>query len=411
MSGENNIVSALECLPTELLLLVADYLENVADLASLLLVNTSLNIALTPRLYSAIELRHQRPTINCLHTLSTQATSATFMPGRDLASLVLSLHIAGFDILNLRRNEFAELQAGLEHALPRLTNMRKFTFKVLETLRCRVLVNLLASWESLSSVDVEVTDDDTVPDASPRAPAVPHLTSLGIRNLPSTYDDYLQQLAASCCNGLLKMSLAESDADTVKHVLGSTVFAVLQDLELEAAAFFHPDFPHGAFPSLQALVLSYDSESPWDDDSALPSWREPIPYTAYPQLESLACNVEDLPLMIPKQAKVGARIPVHTIRLNGATYERNGGAFSHISPEWDEIVESLSHLRYSGVPIRHLSFHVYRITVTQLEEVLPSLEDLESLMISSVHDPSLQVRLRLSEHPSGAESSYQHLLG
>lgn len=354
---------------------------------------------LTPCLYSAIELRHQRPTINCLRTLSSTEVPGRFLPGRDLAGLVLSLRIAGFDILNLRRNEFGELRDGLEEALPRLANIQKFSFKVLETLQCRILVNLLASWKSLSSIDVEVTDDD-LPGASPRAPAVPHLTSLSIRNLPPSYDDYLQQLAASCSNGLLKMSLAESDADTVRHVLGSTVFAVLQDLELEAAAFFHPDFPHGAFPRLRALALSYDSESPWDDDSAPPSCNEPIPYTAYPHLESLSCNVEDLPLMIPKQAEVSARLAVHTIRLNGATYERNGGAFSHISPEWDEIVEALSHLRYSGVPIRHLSFHVYHIKVTQLEEALPSLKNLESLLISSVHDPNLQVRLMLLEHLS-----------
>ncbi|KAI0669351.1 hypothetical protein C8Q78DRAFT_978224 [Trametes maxima] len=383
-------------LPTELLLLVGEYTP-AAGLASLALVNRSMNEPINSALYSSIELKGLRSALLCLRTLSLPPSSLA--RGRDLAGLVKALHLTfGIVVDNITSGHSSgwNLEKAFAKVATRLTSLRSFSYKVPGSLRFNTLIDLLtASSRVLFSFDIILSDENMfsadfkLQNPFP-SPAFERLVCVGISNLwdlPAGCFEYLHQLLVTRADHLQVISLCDAEDELSRRLLDSTTFPALRELCLETSTFLLSDFPHAAFPNLLSLTL-YGLED-FDPDQLVHSSTS-ISTAAYPVLRSLACDVSLLPTFLPKDTDMTARRPIHTVQLNCASYERNGGGHSIIAPEWEEVSAALSHLPFSGVPVCHLAFNAYRLSLDNLSRLLPSLKDLESLVMVIVYEPEFR---------------------
>ncbi|KAI0648567.1 hypothetical protein C8Q79DRAFT_581238 [Trametes meyenii] len=380
-------------LPAELLLLVGEY-TSTAGLASLALVSRSLNELITPTLYSSIELKVFRPALSCLHTISLAPSSLA--QGRDLASLVKALRLALHTVDPnpvLGDPSWWSLEDALAKVAARLNNLRSFSYNAPSSLRLNTLVDLLtASSHVLYSLDVALSDDGLFGANLRRpllSPAFEHLARVSISNLwelPAGYFEYLRHLLVTRADHLQTLSFSDMDEELTRTLLASTTFFALRELCLEAGTFSLPEFPHNGFPRLISLAIRGLEDFDLD---LLEHNSVSIPTVAYPVLESLACDVSFLPIFLPNDGD-RTRRPIHTVQLNHASYERNGGGHSAIAPEWEEVSAALSHLTFSGVPVGHLAFNTYRLSLDNLSRLLPSLKDLESLVMVIVYEPEFR---------------------
>ncbi|KAI0355256.1 hypothetical protein OH77DRAFT_1455429 [Trametes cingulata] len=385
-------------LPPELLLLIGKQSTRF-DLSSLVLAGSSMNELLTPLLYHTIELNGYSAMRLCSRTLSTPLDCLLYK--RDLVGLVQAFHVLGAEATWHTLQQEQELEKGFSLVIPRLVNLRHFSFKLTGLLHSQVLIDFLASPPGqLRSLDVEVASDqsfdcyrDTIDNSELSLPMLDHLDSFRLVaawDVSRGFFDFFRRLLAARSTHLCVLALPDSDDVFVKDVLTSNApFLALQTLEVDSSTFFQPDFPHTAFPALSTLSLSGDvCSSGLTDEEPQPG---AVPRAAYPMLEILRCHAPYLSFLLPKDAEERQRRKVHTVQLNDASYARNGGTSSPVAPEQEEVAEGLSHLPYSGVPIRHLSFSVHKITADNLATMLLSFKTLESLLVVADSEPNFEL--------------------
>ncbi|KAI0823780.1 hypothetical protein BC628DRAFT_478417 [Trametes gibbosa] len=375
--------------PAELLILVGKHVDP-NTLPSLLLVNRQLNELLTDTLYSHIKLETYEETKHCLSTLSTASRMAS-PRGCDIQSMVRSLYIDNFEMHSPVGSEeriLESLQNSLERSLPRLVNLQVLSVQLPALLLEKPLVYTVVSLaRTLISVDavlsppgeefsahLEPVAEDTIRPAS-----CLHLTKFRTDGLSPLHTAFFKSLLAYRANDLTELCLSSCIPETVCHVLGSATFPALQVLELDNTAFFHPQFPHDKFPLLS--TLSFKICLGWARE---PSDFAPFPSTAYPKLEKLSCEERDLPYFLPVDVGVSARRPIHTITLDNAMYPWGSGA-CFMPPS--EVEAALQHLPFSGVPVKHLSFHIADLYNETLSNLAPLFKSLESLLIVYSYDP------------------------
>ncbi|EIW61096.1 uncharacterized protein TRAVEDRAFT_46319 [Trametes versicolor FP-101664 SS1] len=392
------------CPPPEILLEIGRF-TGPPGLAVLLLANKWLNEFLSPLLYSAVVLKEPRSTHMWLRTLLTSQNE--LFGARDLVGLVRSLHVSDvlskFSIAHFFEDK---IKAGISQVLPRLTSLRELCFRSPRVLTIDVLVDFLhMSRGNISSIDVVLAENEQgrIPFEEERRfkrtlQPLGNLTLLRINHFhhfPLACTDFLQRLLTAHSNQICTLSLSDSDERISRRIIGTAPrFPMLIDLDLDVTVFFLRKFPHKAFPRVQTLtlrggedVLNFDIRE-----------KGRLPPSAYPLLGKISCEDPFLHVFLPAGAGPHGRRPIHTIQLNDASWEADGD-YDGIAGDWWSVADSLKSLRFSGTPVRHLSFCSDDIQLAQLASLSECLISLETLVIATVRGPALD-----------CDSSVEHLL-
>ncbi|KAI0634801.1 hypothetical protein C8Q77DRAFT_1104112 [Trametes polyzona] len=364
-------------------------LRRRADLLPLLLVNKLVNAVLTPVLYTDIDLLECASALKCIRTLAAPPSLRAFR--RDLPALVQAfvLRVPAEDLpWSPDSHAFG---APLLTCLLRMVNLRHFTCLLPLPFAPSMLALLVSGSRPLLQ-----TIELVIPKAREPRPAMrirldpddpaklPDLRTFKLDvwqplepTLARTVHNLLRSRANTLKSLALTSSLAEEGVDIVNQLLPSNAtFTSLEELHIEASALSHPSLRQTA--SIKTLSIP---GSPTDDEDLQ---DHAFIHDSFPAIESLACPNSILPAFFPED--VQRRRPIHTLRLNGASYGMRSFDYTGDESDWFELQEFLPLLRHSAVPVRHLSFAVMDLPIEDLPDIVPHLMTLETLVVAFTDD-------------------------
>ncbi|EIW55578.1 uncharacterized protein TRAVEDRAFT_73431 [Trametes versicolor FP-101664 SS1] len=354
-----------------------------ADLCSLLLVNKLTNTTLTPTLYSDIDLVECSATLKCVKTLAAAPGTRAF--SRDLPALVNAfvLHVPADDLPWDADSKL--FGTTMLTCIFRMVNLRKFASPIPLPFAPTILSMVVSgSRPKLQSIQLVVPKAKGSQLARVR-PTTDHSKLPLLRTFKldvwQPFDPTLargiQSLLRLRANTLRALSLTTSLATSgspniVGPLLPSDVaFTALEELEIELTALSHPSLQHTAAIRALSIPGSLMDEDEIDLHDRL--------HHAFPVLESLAAPNSIVSEFFPEDTR--HRRPIHTLRLNGASYGMGSLDYAGDESEWYDLEEILPLLRYSAVPIRDLSFAVVDLPLEDLPLVVPHLVTLHRLVV------------------------------
>ncbi|KAI0358053.1 hypothetical protein OH77DRAFT_1494404 [Trametes cingulata] len=388
------MLANLSELPVELLNTIGQHAP-ARDLHSLLLANKHLNEALTPALYSAVTIDNYDAARKYIRTLATDP--ADVYARRDLAALVRSLNLK-FEWYGMPQAIRAKLARRLARAFARTTHLQHLVFRGTYVSTPRVWAALVrAAAPTLRSLDADLDMPRWWPDGSTadvlEGPPFPQLSALTLYvsdDLPREWLGLLEHVLTSRAAHLraLKVPFWEGPL-TLPLLRKSPAWSALRTLEIGGSSLVDLAALPPA-PNLRSLTLNYTGE----EAAALGSTV--IPHDLYPHLEVLACPYQLLPAFFP--ADVPRYRPVHTVRLDRAAYDEDGGGYGDFAqgeqPEWEDVREALSCLPRSAGPVRDLSFFLdWFDAETFGAELAEYVGSLERLLIVLYQDPGNEPHL------------------
>ncbi len=351
-----------------------------ADIASLALVNKTINEDVTVLLYRVITLDRFGPALKCMITLSTPPHRLAF--GRDLASLVR--------VMDLRQpntwEHDVEVAEGLAQAFPRMVNLRRFS-STMRLPRYMHILRTLAStpFKSLESFKLSPYYDHDAGIAKKLQPFLPVLhtfqvdyRSLHTRIVVPVHEAILCS-RAHCLRSLTLLG--------VPHDLLSLLpaFPTLETLEVEQSQLDFPCFKQAK--SVKSLILhNGHSVSNFPDDY-------------FPNLEELACHAHAICAFLPPTSS--HRRPIRTVRLNHATFVD----MSYLSLDNEDsfstdISQAIAHFQFSASAVTTLGFWMADLD-SALAVVTPFIQHLGSIesLLLVLDDTPGAVRLYCSFGP------------
>ncbi|KAI0806623.1 hypothetical protein C8Q74DRAFT_3484 [Fomes fomentarius] len=300
-------------IPLDLMRDVASWLET-SDLLAMLMTSTLTNKALTPTLYSTVDLRSWDGLLRCLATLALLPEDHAFH--RDLAIFVRTLVIQR---PRSRRPFYAtDYALSLSMAVARMTNLRYFSSKIgLTPCSLDILFKLVSgTCPRIQTIDIIVSDELT--------------TKLDIRNfrVPSTLRELRLVLSDQPCpvrNPFVRKLLAASgpslrslaprtdghyNAPFWQEILPWDLdFANLEDLVIGGSALYQPCFQSAT------QVRTLKVTNMWKVTSD-------VHFAAFPDLEDLSCPWEMIPHFLVDDPEY--RRPIKTIHIDDVSCERRG---------------------------------------------------------------------------------------
>ncbi|KAI0737103.1 hypothetical protein C8Q80DRAFT_1276657 [Daedaleopsis nitida] len=383
-------------LPVELVLDISSLVRR-ADLPAFLLANRIINMVGTPRLYSKIELYDLAAVHACLNTLKTFPQNTSF--GRDLAQFVriLLIHTDCMFLPSDIRRHPQPFEPLLAEIAPRLVNLQRLRTGEQAQLAENNVLDVLGTtpYSQLEILELELGSSSDFPDhfneievdssSDPPesntplpSPCLPKLNSLRIRApgpLSGRQVCVLHDVLGAASAQLHSLALSVSaSSGFLTFLLCFTQFPSLKHLEVQWRSIPHITTSMG---NIRSLLVEF---SPADHD------LEPLSSAFFPALEEIACAHYNISAFL-SPATDGYR-SIHTVALDHASYERNGGRFLELIPPWADVADTLKCLKYSAVPIRHLRFCVTRVNAQSLASVLSELKELESLLMILDSQPS-----------------------
>ena len=373
-------------LPVELLTIIGSLVRH-PDLPAFALASKCLNTIATPHLYARVELVDFLSAKACFRTLSL--SPAVVYSGRDLPKLVR--------VVIVRQSAFGQpvahewLGEQLLRSMDRMVN--------LEVLRCGdyALVSLLQilgvlalkSFPKLQIVELAVDSpldnaaDDSSSDLQPVLPSLRTLKLFLSERLPPRSMVFLQSIVGACAVQLewLVLSTPGTHPMPAQILANPDVFPALTSLEVEWDVLH--SLPIAALHRIRALSVR----------SFFDPYAHPVlPNGAFPALEELTCSCLHVGAFFGDE--VDTPRPIHTITLDRASYERNGGSFLEVLPEWKELRGAFADFARSTVPVKNLRFCVARLNIRAMAQGLSGLKGLESLLIVLQSHPT-----RVSAYP------------
>ena len=234
-------------LPVELLRAICESVDCSSDLYSIALCNWSLNEAVTPALYSTIDLEEFSSIYSCARSLAA-APSETAMT-RDLASFVETISFYDpnhwDEPLRLKRWQLNIIDSRIQQAVGRMWRLRSFLCRIGIYHSAETFLTLASgTLPFVRDIDMQVvlprakTENDNA--MTPIAPSQTGLRTLKLRLYSSTfsapYGEFIcSLLAASRCT-LESLSLRFKALDPLRSAWQSIPsFPVLQELEVPPA--------------------------------------------------------------------------------------------------------------------------------------------------------------------------------
>ncbi|RPD71359.1 hypothetical protein L226DRAFT_615631 [Lentinus tigrinus ALCF2SS1-7] len=162
-------------------------------------------------------------------------------------------------------------------------------------------------------------------------------------------------------------------------LLNSTAHSLRRlTLAMDKTADLQAVFPRNStFPLLEHLEVT------------VRDFNDPV-CTALTHIRSLAIRTQGLvstSVQLFLSLDISSRRPIHTVELDYAKYEQNGGETAEYIPRWQDIFSAFDHFQFSAVPIRHLRFFVTRLLIPHLQLALDGLACLESVTMVVWHEP------------------------
>ena len=358
----------LTTLPTELLNIIARDLSK-ADLASLLLVNKSINDALTPVLYASITIRSYISGRKCIDVLA--ADPIEHYADRDMATYARSFTV------DLKSREYwmkKEVKAcfarSLEGAISRMAGLQSFALQSILFGTPKICLALMRSAScTLRSLSFIAETEGRWPDESDvRAldgfqPELPELTTLSLKLanfIPLQFYTFFQHVLTSRSAQLHILSIYDSHNRSVGDLFPNTgAWSALEELDLSIAITptFFDDCPPGLNVCKLTLRPSFCLIEGTSTISELPS---SIPAHIFPNIQYLACPYQLLPVFLPVSAS--SRRPIRTVRLNQAYYDPHGQSVDPFTdgggPPWSSVRGALNSLPRSAGPVVDLAFYI-----------------------------------------------------
>ncbi|OJT01999.1 hypothetical protein TRAPUB_7533 [Trametes pubescens] len=380
----------------------------------LALMNKTWNEAATIVLYGDIDLIRPRAIWHCIKTLSLPPQTMSF--GRDLAIYAQSIYIRHPLTIRISSESKKALGDMLLQLLPRMINVHSFSCDIVIPEIPRFLLwttdsrsasirtlSLPPDWNDVGQPRW-TTEDEFGSDVP--LDRWPILSSLALQVYSANTIPYLVFLTNTIRrtpNDLRVLSLHIS----AKHLDAGASFAdllsrlpIFQRLEtfttsLPARFLALPCFARA--PRLTSLTVYTISE-----------W--PVLHEAdYFTLEVLSCRTLAIASWAGKTCALdallpnvqGGRRPIHTLRLQNASYRRYDGGFCPDGLLRAAVPAALAFLARSGVPIHHIGTFVPEDAINSLTapDIKPQLQHLESLDLLIVYSELPDVRSR--DSPQG----------
>ncbi|KAI0369904.1 hypothetical protein BV20DRAFT_1052812 [Pilatotrama ljubarskyi] len=388
-------------IPVEVWELIASPLR-IRDLPALLLSSKHLNEALTPILYSHIQLNDAASAKMCIATLVADA--GTLYLQRDLAGMVHAFCLNSFDLSSARRRDDEAAESLLPFTPSLLAALFRGAASTLQALHIELQTR--KDWLSIQGSEGEIPDDFR--------PTCPELTVLDVWLKPMSQVcgessfRFLQRLLASHAAQVRTLAFVSSgNADWVSFILGATTrWPVLERLEIDKYTLWEDvlqDTPEvrvlavrgGHYP-LSGLSVEdnrEDDEVPMDT-SPSGALQRSLPRTAFPKLEELHCAHDLLSAFLSPDDQL--RRPIRTIELDGAYFWGIGRLLDFtIIPPWRAVRRALTHLPNSSGPVKELAFAVCGLDFERfVSSAGPYLRTLERLLLvmhaSPVHPEVLE---------------------
>lgn len=364
-------------IPLDLMRTVASWLE-ISDLLAMLMTSTLMNKALTPTLYSTMDLRSWDGLLRCLATLVLLPEERAFH--RDLAILVRTLVIQRPPS---RRPFYAtDYALSLSTAVARMTNLRYFSSKIgLTPCSLDILFKLVSgTCPRIQTIDIIVSDELAMKFdiRNFRVPSTLRELRLVLSDEPGPVQNpFVRKLLAASGPFLRSLALrmdGHYNAPFWQEILPQDVnFANLDNLVIGGSALFQPCFQSAT------QVRTLEVTNLWNVPSD-------VHLAAFPELEDLSCPWETIPHFLVDDPEY--RRPIKTIHIDDVSCERRGA-----SPrEWTDILALIQRLQYTSVPVKTLSFEVKNIPLTGFAAIRLVFFSLEYLAIV-VHERCSVVRL------------------
>ncbi|KAI0654034.1 hypothetical protein C8Q70DRAFT_541997 [Cubamyces menziesii] len=357
----------LSTLPTELLNIIARNFAK-ADLASLLLVNKSINDALTPLLYASITIRSYISGQKCIDVLAADPTE--HFADRDMAVYVRSFTVDLKKLKYWRKGVRAAFACSLEGAISRMTGLQSFALQSMFFGTPKICIALMrGASRTLRSLSFTAETERQWPDESDvRAldgfqPELPELTTLSLKLanfIPLQFYTFFQHVLTSRSAQLHILSIYDSHNRSVGDLFPNTgAWSALEELDLSMAITptFFDDCPPGLNVCKLTLRPSFCLKEGTSTISELPS---SIPAHIFPNIQYLACPYQLLPAFLPVSAS--SRRPIRTVRLNQAYYDPHGQSVDSFTdgggPPWSSVRGALNSLSRSAGPVVDLAFYI-----------------------------------------------------
>ncbi|KAI0371314.1 hypothetical protein BV20DRAFT_198098 [Pilatotrama ljubarskyi] len=384
--------SGFPLLPTEVIDMIR-VIISCADLYSLVLVNRSHNMALTPHLYADIDLLRYPSAMKCIMALDHAPEGNIF--GRNLSILVQSFSLRE-DTSYPVDASFKLLASTLVLDVLRMVNLKHFSCSLALPCSTSLLAALLSgAVPKLQSLQLTVSDIEVPPgyDVADLSSRVPRLRSvkLDIRDrIPTRMIALIRELLTSRAGDLRTLSLScgdEHHGPPMTYLPTAAVFSALEELTITGRALAHPSLQRAPIKVLTARESDSAPYSPLMENDLH------LGLGAFLTLRRLSCPYYMLPTFFPEEAH--RRRPIDTVGLNYVPTSSNsneGGCFG--IPPFHIPWAMLHYLRFSKVPIRRLYLRAMHLSFAlgfPEPQDIAALVTVECLVIVTRDDPWLDL--------------------